>query len=143
MTIVSTSMSNNFIRTTQDITINLKTPSTIFSPSGLNIYVLYPASYQDWIVRGSTIDTANGDCSFTQTGQITNLATSCAYISKRILKIFVSNSAATLFTIKLKGVNSPSYLPNGKDNQYRFKLFTTTNVAEDGINYFSFEDSSS
>jgi hypothetical protein len=63
LTILSTSMSNNYIRTTQDIVINLKTPSSIFS-SGLNIYLLYPASYQDWIQRGTTIDILTS-CSFT------------------------------------------------------------------------------
>jgi hypothetical protein len=62
LTILSTSMSNNYIRTTQNIIINLKTPSSIFS-TGLNIYLLYPASYQDWIQRGTTINTVTS-CSF-------------------------------------------------------------------------------
>lgn len=100
---------------------------------------MYPASYQDWIERGSTLDITT-KCKFVQTGSSTNLATACAYISKRVLKITVNPSTATLFTITLTGINSPSYLPNGKDNQYRFKLFCVTNAAEDGISYFSFAD---
>jgi len=139
LTILSTSMSNNYIRTAQNLIINIKTPSAIFS-AGLNLYILYPASYQDWIVRGTMLSTGTNICSFIQTGMSTNLATVCAYISKRILKITVGSSAATLFTLTLNNINSPSYLPNGKNNQYRFKLFTVTNAAEDGISYYSFAD---
>jgi hypothetical protein len=100
LTILSTSMSNNYIRTTQNIVINLKTPSSIFS-TGLNIYLLYPASYQDWIQRGATLNTVTS-CLFTVTLSATNLATACTYISKRVLKITVNPSVATLFTLTSK-----------------------------------------
>ncbi len=73
------------------------------------------------------------------TGQITNLATSCVYISKRILKIAVSASPSTLFTLTLMKVMSPSKLPEGKYNQYRFKIFCS-DASENYITYYSFTD---
>ncbi len=55
-----------------------------------------------------------------------NLATACKYISKRILKITLSSDTGQYYTFVIKKLKSPSYLPSGKDNQYRFNMFLTS-----------------
>jgi hypothetical protein len=55
--------------------------------------------------------TANGDCSFTVTNAATNYATACKYISKRLLKLTIGSIAGQSFTIKIKNLKTPSYLP--------------------------------
>jgi hypothetical protein len=60
-------------------------------------------------------------------------------MSKRILKITLNVSPANLFTLVLKNVMSPSKLPEGKYNQYRFKLFCS-DAAEDYISHYTFTD---
>jgi len=51
------------------------------------------------------------------TGQTTNQATNCIFISKRILKI-TSNAIATtrLFTLTIGNIQTPSAIPSGKFN---------------------------
>ncbi len=71
------------------------------------------------------------------------MATGCTYISKRVLKITVGAHNGQLYTIKIKNLKSPSYLPDGKHNQYRFNLFLVTAADESGIGYYSFSDLSS
>jgi hypothetical protein len=86
---------------------------------------------------------ASGNCYIEQTGSGTNLASSCKYISKRLLKITVGTNGDQLYTIKLKNLKSPSYLPSGRNNQYRFNLFCVSAVDESGVGHFSFSDLSS
>jgi hypothetical protein len=71
------------------------------------------------------------------------LATTCTYISKRILKITLSSDAGLHYTFRIKKLKSPSYLPIGKDNQYLFNMFLTTSNTETDIIYYTFSDYSS
>jgi len=63
-------------------------------------------------------------CIFTATGQTTNQASNCIFISKRILKV-TSNAIATtrLFTLTVGNINSPSAVPSGKFNEFKFKIY--------------------
>lgn len=70
-----------------------------------------PFTYAEWIKRADTIATGTGDCTFVVTGGATNYATACKYISKRLLKITVGSIAGQFFTIKVKNLKTPSYLP--------------------------------
>jgi hypothetical protein len=95
--------------------------------SGEKIYLELPFSYSEWIKRSDTLTTgASGNCYLEKTGAGVNLATNCVYISKRVLKITVSPYTDQFFTLKIKNLKSPSYLPVGKNNQYRFNLFCVT-----------------
>jgi len=42
--------------------------------------------------------------------------------------------------LTLSGIYSPSKVPDGRYNQYRFKLFMSSTAAEGDINRFSFTD---
>lgn len=57
----------------------------------------------------------------------TNRLSACTFISKRILKMTLSaNTGYNLHTLTLIGIYSPSKVPSGRYNQYRFKLFTSS-----------------
>lgn len=122
--IEDTSMSSTFIRTPQDITIKFDTITNILT-GGANIYLLFPAEYGEWINRGSTLNTANSTCLLEADNNAgVNVLNACLFISKRVLKMTVNTGTShNLHTIKLKSIYSPSKLPEGKYNQYRFKLF--------------------
>lgn len=146
LSILSTSVDNSYIRTTQTLTINfdLNTPNVNLFAAGKNIYLELPFSYSEWIKRSDTLTTgASGDCFIGQTNSATNLATACVYISKRVLKITVGSHNGQLYTVKIKNLKSPSYLPSGKNNQYRFNLFCVTAADESGISHYTFADFSS
>ena len=51
-----------------------------------------------------------------------------------------ANTGTGAHTLTLTGVYSPSKLPSGRNNQYRFKLFTS--AAETTLSYYSFTDHS-
>lgn len=62
------------------------------------------------------------------------------YISKRVLKITVDAHNGQLYTLKIKNLKSPSYIPSGKNNQYRFNLFCVIDADESGISHYTFAD---
>jgi hypothetical protein len=127
ISILSTSVDNSYIRTTQSLTINFDmNVVNVFATAGKNIYLELPFSYSEWIRRSDTLNTADATCYMEETSAGVNIATACVYISKRVLRITVGASTAQKFTIKLKNLKSPSYLPSGKNNQYRFNLFCVT-----------------
>lgn len=140
--IEETSMSSTFIRTPQDITIKFDTISNIIT-GGSNVYLLFPAEYGEWINRGSTLNTANSSCVLEADNNAgSNVLNACSFISKRVLKMTVNTGTShNLHTISLKNIYSPSKLPEGKYNQYRFKLFMVDGT-ESNVNYFSFTDHS-
>lgn len=70
---------------------------------------------------------------------LTNKATACVFISQRILKISVGAITAQLFTLTLMNINTPAAVPEGKFNQYRFKLFMA-GASENTVSRFSFTD---
>jgi len=92
-------------------------------------------------VRSDTV--AVSKCFIGATGSAVNLATSCIYISKRVLKITVGAHNGQAYTVIIKNLKSPSYLPVGKNNQYRFNLFCVTAVDESGISHYTLSDLSS
>ena len=103
--------------------------TSVFS-SATAVYVLFPASYAQWISRADTVpvtypaDPTTGKyCSFNQTGQTTNYATTCTFISQRILKIDLNAVTQRYFTLTLMNINTPAAVPIGKFNEYKFKLF--------------------
>lgn len=127
ITILDVTVDQSYIRTLQTLVINIKIDNAgQFTTAGKSIYLELPASYAEWIKRSDIVTTANGDCYFEATGTGVNLATACTYISKRILKITLSSDAGLYYTFRLKKLKSPSFLPVGKDNQYRFNMFLTT-----------------
>ena len=98
------------------------TTTSVFTTASA-IYVLFPASYAQWISRADTIpitypsDATTGKyCSFNQTGQTTNYATACTFISQRILRIDLSSVTQQYFTLTLMNINTPAAVPNGKFN---------------------------
>ena len=92
-------------------------------------------------MRSEIIDYTTGDCVFMETGgDGTNLATNCVFISKRVLKISVNALSVNLFTLKIQNLKSPSFLPEGKYNQYRFTVFCSSDSAENDISHYSFID---
>ena len=128
--ILSSSVNNNFILDTQTLTMSLDMTATSVFTSASALYVLFPASYAQWISRADTIPvtyptdpTTEKYCSFNQTGQTTNYATACTFISQRVLRIDVGSVTQQLFTLTLMNINTPAAVPVGKFNEYRFKLF--------------------
>jgi hypothetical protein len=81
-------------------------------------------------------------CEFKLTSGGSNLASACTFISQRILKIsVVATSTQQYFTLTLKNIQTPAYVPLGKFNQYRFKVFLS-DASESTITYYSFTDNS-
>lgn len=71
----------------------------------------------------------------------TNRLSACQFISKRILKMTLSAATATnLHTLRISNIYSPSKIPEGRYNQYRFKLFMSTDNTQSDIIRFSFTD---
>lgn len=108
---------------TQMITINIDTITTNVFSTVNTFYVIFPASYSEWLTRGQIIsnnyivDMTDMYCIFLATGQSINQATNCVFISKRILKITINSIAATrLFTLTLGNIQTPSAVPSGKFN---------------------------
>jgi len=63
ISILSTSVDNSYIRTTQTLTINFKMSVTSVFTSGEKIYLELPFSYSEWIKRSDTLTTgASGNC---------------------------------------------------------------------------------
>lgn len=144
ISILSTTVDNSYIRTTQTLTVNFDMNVANVFTAGKDVYLELPFSYSEWIRRSETLTTgASGDCFLGVTGSSTNLATACVYISKRVLKITVGAHNGQLYTVTIKNLKSPSSLPSGKNNQYRFNLFCVTAVDESGIDYYTFADFSS
>lgn len=78
-------------------------------------------------------------CGFKVTGQTTNLATTCTFISQRMLKITLNTATNRYFTLSLMNINTPASVPSGKFNQYRFSLFLA-GASENTVSYYSFTD---
>ncbi len=143
--ILTSMVTSNFILSTQTLTmeVDMKTPG-IFT-TGNSIYVLFPASYAVWNYRGATIPTTYPStptgmyCAFNRTGVLTNLATTCIFISQRILKISVSAITHQLFTLTLMNINTPASVPTGKFNQYRFNVFVASSD-QTTVTHYSFTD---
>lgn len=143
--ILTTQVTSNYILSSQTLTVTLDMGSTAVFSSGASLYFLFPASYAQWTTRSQTMpvvapaDATASYCLFVQTGMATNLATACTFISQRILKISVSAITTQLFTLTLKNINTPAAVPEGKFNQYRFKLFLA-GASEATVSMFSFTD---
>lgn len=143
--ILSSTASNNYILDIQTLTILLDMTTTSVFTSASAIYVLFPASYAQWISRAETIpitypaDATSKYCAFNQTGQTTNYATACTFISQRILKIDLSSVTQQYFTLTLMNINTPAAVPAGKFNEYRFKLFKAGSL-ETTVSHYSFTD---
>lgn len=56
-TILTSTVVGNYILATQTLTITLNMGTTTVFTSGADIYVLFPASYAQWIYRSQTIPT--------------------------------------------------------------------------------------
>lgn len=64
----------------------------------------------------------------------------CTFISKRILKMTIgSTTSSSEHTLILRNIYSPSKLPEGRFNQYRFKLFVADG-SEHEITHYTFTD---
>lgn len=111
ISVLDVSVDNSFIRATQVLTIRLDMNVADVFALGKNLYLELSFSYSEWIRRSETIPTDNGDCHVSQTGSTTNLATSCSYISKRVLRITVHPHNGQLYTVKISNLKSPSFLP--------------------------------
>ena len=140
--ILTTSVTSNYILSTQTLSMTIDMLSTGAFTTATSIYVLFPASYAVWNYRGQTVSTSNSAgmyCAFNKTGDATNLATSCSFISQRILQISLSAVNHQFFTLTLMNINTPPSVPSGKFNQYRFKLFLA-GASQSTVSYFSFTD---
>lgn len=125
MTITDTTLSTTYIRSPQDITIKFDTISTSVISSGDMFYMLFPADYGEWITRSDYIDVDSDLCSLEADNNAgVNVISECQFISKRVLKMTINDTTGhNLHTLSLKNLKSPSKLPEGRFNQYRFKLF--------------------
>lgn len=118
--------------------------TSIFSTTNY-LYVLFPASYSQWISRAQSLQitypTASNQiyCELNVTNTLTNLATACVFISQRMLKITVSIVTNRYFSLKLMNIQTPAAVPNGKYNQYKFKLFAADS-SQLAMTYYSFTD---
>ena len=135
--ILTTTTTNGYILDTQTLTWTIDTLVTSIFTSGNSLYLLFPSSYAKWIARAQVITTT--DCTFTVTGSNSNLATACTFLSQRILKIDVSSSTNQLYTLTLANIKTPPSIPNGKFNQYRFKMFVSDG-SQNAVSYYSFTD---
>lgn len=144
--ILSASVDNTYILSTQTLTMTFDTQAagtTIFPNN--NLYVIFPSSYAQWITRGQTLQityptsTSQFYCELNVTGASTNLASSCTFVSQRILKIAVASITNRYFSLKLMNIPTPAAVPSGKYNQYSFKLFTAL-AAQSSVTYYSFTD---
>jgi hypothetical protein len=144
ISILSTAVDNSYIRTTQTLTVNFDMNVANVFAAGKDIYLELPFMYSEWIRRSDSLTTgAAGDCFVGVTVSAANLATACVYISKRVLKITVGSHNGQLYTVKINNLKSPSYLPDGKNNQYRFNLFCVSATDETTISHYTFADFSS
>jgi hypothetical protein len=126
--ITDVNINTTYIRTPQTITINFNTVTQVLT-TATNLYLLLPGPYGEWINRGSTINTTFCYLQADNAANVNKINT-CTFISKRVLKMtFIANTNYNLHTLTITGVYSPSKVPSGRYNQYRFKLFTTTNSA--------------
>lgn len=113
------------------MTINTQVTSIFTTPNVNFLYLLFPASYSVWIKRGQSVLTTFTTgmtslyCELTVSGSATNLASTCNFISQRMLKITVNAITNNLFTLRLKNIQTPAAVPSGKFNQYKFKLFVS------------------
>jgi hypothetical protein len=144
--VLTTTVNNNFILDLQTLEIKVDMMGTAVFSSATSLYVLLPASYAQWITRADTIpvtypaDPTTGQvCEFNQTGMTTNYATACTFISQRILRIDLNAVTAQFFTLRLMNIHTPAAVPNGKFNQFRFKLFLA-GASEQTVSYYSFTD---
>lgn len=136
--ILTATASDSHILSTQTLTFTIDTLVTSIFTSGNSLYVLFPSSYSKWIARAQTMSTST-DCSFMVTSTSTNLASACTFISQRILKIDVGAITNQLFTITLNNVKTPPAVPEGKFNQYRFKMFVA-DASQNTVTYYTFTD---
>ena len=144
--ILSTAVDNSYILSTQTLTMTLDFLLTNVFTTGSTVYVQFPSAYSQWVARAQSLSIATPAsastiyCEFTVTGASTNLATACVFISQRILKITVSAVATQrYFTLKLTNIMTPASVPNGKFNQYRFKVFISDGT-QTTVTYYSFTD---
>jgi hypothetical protein len=128
ISITSSMMSSNYIRSQQDITVGFTFAAAGKLTAGRNLYFVFPASYAIWIQRSSTISSTN--CILTASGSLTNLGIACVYISQRVLKITVDADAGTSYTLTLKGIKSSPFMPIELQNNIRFFLYLTTASTE-------------
>jgi hypothetical protein len=145
--ILTASVGNDFfILSIQTLTMTIDMQAlTVFNAAN-NLFVLFPASYSQWIARAQPLSITyptNANtiyCEFNVTGQTTNLASSCTFISQRILRITVNAAAGQrYFSLRLMNIMTPASVPVGKFNQYRFSLFVS-DASLVAITYFSFTD---
>jgi hypothetical protein len=144
--ILSASVDNSYILSTQTLTMTIDTQLTTIFSSANSIYVLFPSSYSQWITRSQALSItypANSStiyCEFNVTGSSTNLASACSFISQRILKISVNAAAGQhFFSLKLMNLMTPASVPAGKYNQYRFKVLVA-DATQTTVSYYSFTD---
>lgn len=138
--ITSVSTNTSYIRMPQMITIKFDTVTNVLA-SGSLLYLMLPGPYGEWVSRGQSLLTAS-EC-FLQADNAagTNKLSACQFISKRILKMTLSAATSyNLHTLILNNIYSPSKVPDGRYNQYRFKLFMSTDATQSDIIRFSFTD---
>lgn len=123
--ITSTNASPVYIRTPQTITIKFNTVTNVLNTVGMYLYLLLPGPYGEWINRGQVLSLTN--CQLVADNAVGNKLSACSFISKRVLRMTLSASTAhNLHTLTLTNIYSPSKVPAGRYNQYRFKLFTSS-----------------
>lgn len=144
--ILSTQVTSNYILSKQTLTMNLDMLITTVFNTATSLYVLFPSDYAQWIYRSQTIPvaypadpTTDSYCAFNVSGVSTNLATSCTFISQRILQIALNTATNQYFSLTLMNINTPAAIPSGKFNQYRFKLFLA-GAGQTSVSYYSFTD---
>lgn len=141
--ILSTAVDNSYILSTQTLTMTLDFQLTTVFTAGNTIYIQFPSAYSQWVARAQSLSISSTSaiyCEFNVTGASTNLATACVFISQRILKITVASVATQrYFSLKLMNIMTPASVPNGKFNQYRFKVFISDGT-QTTITYYSFTD---
>jgi hypothetical protein len=138
--IESTTMSPNYIRALQDITVTFSFSAAGKLTAGKKVYVVLPASYAIWVNRGTNVTVS--DCVLNADGSATNLATACTYISQRVLAVTSGVHAGQKYTVTVKNVKSSPFLPQEVNNNIRFYVYLASND-ELSVTDYSYEDKSS
>lgn len=139
MQLTSVTATPSLTQSTQNLTISFVVPVNTFS-TARGLYVLLPAGYAMWNSRGSTV-TIPINCSVVNTASsATELAQTCTWISRRVLKIQMAvSTTGTNFRVWVAGVVAPiSVLEEFRDS-LEVNVYLTADSSELAVSRYSFQ----
>ncbi len=102
LTISGVTASTPYTRTLLTLSVSFSAPAGLFS-SNNKLALLLPSPFAVWNTKGTALT-----CTLASTAAPgTNLATACLFLSKRLVELTLSSSAATTFVMTVAGIYSP------------------------------------